>query len=297
MTSYQPLDIPAYGHAESAYGFAPCDGGVCAAAGIRAAGFSAGFRRNPNRRDLALVVADETCVCAGTFTKNRFCAAPVQVSRERAAAGRARAVVLNSGNANAATGDEGLEVARTSARLVAEAVGCSEEEVLVASTGVIGVPLGLDNFRTGVPACVAQLDRSAAAAHHAARAVMTTDTHSKQAAVVGQLPGRDGTPGTTIHVGGFCKGSGMIQPNMATMLAVLSTDASLTAAACRPALVGQAHLQQGDGGLRHLHQRHLRPAGHRQGRRRPHRRGVSRLPGGRRCRAGGVRVAGPPDCG
>lgn len=237
MTSYQPLDIPAYGHAESAYGFAPCDGGVCAAAGIRAAGFSAGFRRNPNRRDLALVVADETCVCAGTFTKNRFCAAPVQVSRERAAAGRARAVVLNSGNANAATGDEGLEVARTSARLVAEAVGCSEEEVLVASTGVIGVPLGLDNFRTGVPACVAQLDRSAAAAHHAARAVMTTDTHSKQAAVVGQLPGRDGTPGTTIHVGGFCKGSGMIQPNMATMLAVLSTDAPLTAAAAHAALL------------------------------------------------------------
>lgn len=237
MTTYQPLDVSACDHAESTYGFAPCDGGVCAATGIRAAGLSAGFRRNPSRRDLALVVADDTCACAGTFTQNRFCAAPVQVSRERATAGHARAVVLNSGNANAATGEEGLEVALESARIVAEAVGCDERDVLVASTGVIGVPLSLDNFRTGVPACVAALERSAEAAHHAARAVMTTDTHSKQAAVTGRLPGEGDTPGTTIHVGGFCKGSGMIQPNMATMLAVLSTDAPLTAAAAHAALL------------------------------------------------------------
>ena len=234
MTTYEPLEIPAQDHAESSYGFVPCEGGVCAAAGIRAAGLSAGFRRNPNRRDLALVAADESCVCAGTFTQNRFCAAPVQLSRERAAAGRARAVVLNSGNANAATGEEGLEVARASARLVAEAVGCPEEEVLVASTGVIGVPLGLEKFESGVPTCVAALERSAEAAHHAARAVMTTDTHSKQAALVGQLPG---AAATTIHVGGFAKGSGMIQPNMATMLAVISTDAPLTAAAAHAALL------------------------------------------------------------
>ena len=148
---------------------------------------------------------------------------------------RSRAVVLNSGNANAATGEQGLEVARASARIVADALGCAAEEVLVASTGVIGVPLGLECFEVGVPACVRQLERSVAAAHHAARAVMTTDTHSKQAAYVGSLPAPgDGT--IEVHVGGFAKGSGMIQPDMATMLSVLSTDAPLTPKAARVAL-------------------------------------------------------------
>ena len=220
MSGFEPLRVPERDGAAEGFGFVPCEGGVCAARGIRATGVSAGFRHNPDRRDLALVVADRTCVCAGTFTKNRFCAAPVQVSRPRAASGHARAVVLNSGNANAATGEQGLEVARASARIVADALGCAAEEVLVASTGVIGVPLGLECFEVGVPACVRQLERSVAAAHHAARAVMTTDTHSKQTAYVGSLPASGG--GTVeVHVGGFAKGSGMIQPDMATMLSVL----------------------------------------------------------------------------
>ena len=235
MSRFEPLRVPERDGAPEGFGFVPCEGGVCAAKGIRATGVSAGFRHNPDRRDLALVVADRTCVCAGTFTKNRFCAAPVQVSRPRAASGHARAVVLNSGNANAATGEQGLEVARASARIVADALGCAAEEVLVASTGVIGVPLGLECFEVGVPACVGQLERSVAAAHHAARAVMTTDTHSKQAAYVGSLPAPgDGT--IEVHVGGFAKGSGMIQPDMATMLSVLSTDAPLTPKAARVAL-------------------------------------------------------------
>lgn len=235
MSGFEPLRVPERDGAAEGFGFVPCEGGVCAARGIRATGISAGFRHNPDRRDLALVVADRTCVCAGTFTKNRFCAAPVQVSRPRAASGHARAVVLNSGNANAATGEQGLEVARASARIVADALGCAVEEVLVASTGVIGVPLGLECFEVGVPACVRQLERSVAAAHHAARAVMTTDTHSKQAAYVGSLPAPgDGT--IEVHVGGFAKGSGMIQPDMATMLSVLSTDAPLTPKAARVAL-------------------------------------------------------------
>ena len=135
MTSYKPLAIPTQDDAPQSFGFSPCEGGVCAAAGMRAAGISAGFRKNPERKDMALVVSDKTCVCAATFTQNRFCAAPVQVSRARAASGHARAVVLNSGNANAATGEPGLRCAEKACALVAEALNCDEKDVLVASTG------------------------------------------------------------------------------------------------------------------------------------------------------------------
>ena len=231
MTAYEPLQVPAQDNDALAFGFTPCEGGVCAAEGMLAAGISAGFRKNPNRRDLALVAAEKTVTCAATFTQNRFCAAPVQVSRPRANAGRARAVVLNSGNANASTGQQGVQVAEQSARIVAQTLGCSPEEVLVASTGVIGVPLAIDCFVTGVPAIAAALEHSPEGAHNAAQAVMTTDTVPKEAAYAGQVSGR------TVHVGGFVKGSGMIQPNMATMLAVVSTDAPLTADAAHAALL------------------------------------------------------------
>ena len=111
MNSFDPLAVPCGPDAPEACGFVPCEGGVCAAAGVRAAGVSAGFRKNPNRLDLALVAADEACVAAATFTTNRFCAAPVTVSRAHVADGHARAIVLNSGNANAATGEPGLAAA------------------------------------------------------------------------------------------------------------------------------------------------------------------------------------------
>ena len=232
MEMIEPLCVPTAQDAPEAFGFEPCEGGVCAAAGMRAAGVSAGFRKNPSRYDLALVVADETCVVAGTFTTNRFCAAPVSVSRERAARGRARAVVLNSGNANAATGEPGLACARRATQIVAAELGCDEQDVLVASTGVIGVQLPLAPYESGVPAAVAALAATPAAAHDAACAVMTTDTRPKEVSFAGTLP-----DGRTVHVGGFVKGSGMIQPNMATMLAVLSTDAPLTAPAAHAALL------------------------------------------------------------
>ncbi len=237
MTVIEPLVVPTSEPAVSDFGFEPCEGGVCAAAGISAAGVSAGFRRNPERRDLALVVADEPCACAGTFTQNRFCAAPVQVSRPRAAAGVARAVVINSGNANAATGEQGLAVALESAEVVAAELGCEPEQVLVASTGVIGVPMEAGLFRSGVPMAVSQLGRGADDSHHAARAVMTTDTHSKQSAYAGAVPSSEGGAPVEVHVGGFAKGSGMIQPNMATMLAVVTTDAPLTPEAAHEALL------------------------------------------------------------
>lgn len=235
MDAILPLEVPSGEDALAAYGIEACEGGVCAAQGVQAAGVCANLRGDPERRDLALVSADETCVCAGVFTQNRFCAAPVQVSRERVAKGRARAVVLNSGNANASTGAPGLEVARAVARMVANELGCAEDEVLIGSTGVIGKPMELDGFVTGVPAAARALEHSTQAAHHAARAVMTTDTVPKESSFAFQAPAVDG--GTvTIHVGGFVKGSGMIQPNMATMLCVLSTDAAVTQSAAQTAL-------------------------------------------------------------
>lgn len=236
MSEFEPIALPVAPDTPEAFGFAPCEGGVCAASGISAAGLHAGFRRDPNRRDMALVVADQTCVAAGTFTTNRFCAAPVIVSREHVADGRARAVILNSGNANAATGEPGLATARRTADLVAAALGCEASDVLVASTGVIGQELDFSPFETGVPAAAEALAATPAAAHDAACAVMTTDTVPKEASFVGKLPAADGSA-YEVHVGGFVKGSGMIQPNMATMLCVMSTDAPLTSEAAHEALL------------------------------------------------------------
>lgn len=236
MSDFEPIELPIAPDTPEAFGFAPCEGGVCAAAGVSAAGLHAGFRRDPNRRDMALVVADQTCVAAGAFTTNRFCAAPVIVSREHVADGRARAVILNSGNANAATGEPGLAAARRTADLVAATLGCKPADVLVASTGVIGQELGFGPFETGVPAAAEALAATPEAAHDAACAVMTTDTVAKEASFVGKLPAADGSA-YEVHVGGFVKGSGMIQPNMATMLCVMSTDAPLTSEAAHEALL------------------------------------------------------------
>ena len=237
MADVQPISVTPPDVDPATFGFAFCEGGVCAAKGVKASGTHAGFRADPNRLDLAVVAADEACVCAATFTQNRFCAAPVQVSRPRAAAGVARAVMLNSGNANASTGDQGLAIAKESARLLADALGCPEEQVLVASTGVIGQQQAIDPYVDGAAAAVAALGADVDHAHAAARAVMTTDTVPKEVSLEGVLPAENGQPARTVHVGGFCKGSGMIMPNMATMLCVLTTDAPLTAEAAHAALL------------------------------------------------------------
>lgn len=209
-------------------------GGVTSARGFSAAGIHAGFREDPERLDMALVVADEPSAAAGVFTQNVFCAAPVQISRDHLNDGGpgaprygcARAVIVNSGIANAATGEPGREAARTTAALVADAVGCTEDEVLVASTGVIGVQLDLGPFKTGIPAALAAATPAGGAS--AARAIMTTDTHPKECAVT--FAGDEiGYPGITFTVGGMAKGSGMIMPNMATMISVLTTDAPIAA--------------------------------------------------------------------
>lgn len=207
-------------------------GGVASARGFKAGGIHAGFRDDPERLDMALVEADELCPAAGVFTQNVFCAAPVTVSREHldgVGYGLARAIVVNSGIANAATGTIGLENARKTAHIVADTIGCTAEDVLVASTGVIGQQLDITPFTTGVPALHEMLCRTESSeelGHCAARAIMTTDTVPKEFAVSyrSQDPAFSGV---TFTVGGMAKGSGMIMPNMATMISVLTTDAPL----------------------------------------------------------------------
>jgi len=200
--------------------------GVTAARGFRAAGVEAGIK--PGRRDMALVVADAPCTAAGVFTTNRVAAAPVLVSRAHLAAGRARAIVVNAGCANAATGPGGLDDAKEMARLVAASVGCPAGEVVVASTGVIGVRLPMDEVRAGVAAAAACL--SADGGGDAAGAILTTDTRPKEASeafTVGDV---------TCTVGGMAKGSGMIAPQMATMLAFFTADVEVEPKLLRRAL-------------------------------------------------------------
>ena len=214
-------------------------GGVASAAGFKAAGIHAGFRKNPGRLDLALVEADAPVPAAGVFTQNVFCAAPVVVSREHLGAdatGTARAVVINSGVANAATGSRGLDDARRMAALTADAVGCAADDVLVASTGVIGTFLPFAPFDA-----LPELHQAASAdgGPSAARAIMTTDTHPKECAVR-YTSTAEGYEGVTFTVGGMAKGSGMIMPNMATMISVITTDAPIAPRLAKAALKAAA---------------------------------------------------------
>ncbi len=207
--------------------FTAVDGGVVAPAGFTCAGVQCGLKKNASL-DLALVVGTHSTAAAAVFTTNRVGAAPVELSRRHVADGHARAVVINAGYANACTGARGRTDAEAMAAAVAAELGCVAEDVLVCSTGVIGVPLPLERVLGGIAAAGADLDDRSG--DGAAAAIMTTDTFAKQSAVSFVVDGR------SISVGGMAKGSGMIKPNMATMLAVVTTDAPLTAAACDAAL-------------------------------------------------------------
>ncbi len=190
------------------------------ARGYRFAGIVSGLRTEPDRRDIAVIVSDTPATAAGVFTQNRVCAAPVQVSRERLPRADARAIVICSGNANACTGEQGLADARRMAELVAIEIGCTPEQVLVASTGVIGRPLPMSILEAGVPKAAREAVAGRDAFSHAAHAILTTDTGIKIA--------------TRQHAGftvtGFAKGAAMIGPNMATMLGFVMTDASVAPA-------------------------------------------------------------------
>ncbi|MEZ6124613.1 MAG: bifunctional glutamate N-acetyltransferase/amino-acid acetyltransferase ArgJ [Planctomycetaceae bacterium] len=188
--------------------------------GFRASGTTCGIKAS-GKSDLALFVSDVPAAAAGVFTTNRVVGAPVIVSRERVPANSVRAVILNSGNSNACTGEPGLLNARRMTAELAAELGCRPEDVLVCSTGVIGVPLPIDVISKGLPPAVAALQNSDEAFHAAACAMMTTDTVSKQASVEVTL-----STGT-VTIAGAAKGAAMIAPNMATMLCVVMTDAEL----------------------------------------------------------------------
>ncbi|MFN7978127.1 MAG: bifunctional glutamate N-acetyltransferase/amino-acid acetyltransferase ArgJ [Vicinamibacterales bacterium] len=205
-------------------------GGVTAPAGFRAAGLHCGIKAS-GKPDLALLVSDTAATAAAVFTTNMAQAAPVLVSQEHLAAsgGRARAVVTNSGCANACTGPQGMADAREMTVLTAQGIGCDPRDVLVASTGVIGVNLKMPALRSGIPTAIDALSPDGGAA--AADAIMTTDPFPKSAAVEIELPGG------RVRVGGMTKGSGMIEPRMATMLGYLTTDAAIDATRLRRVLV------------------------------------------------------------
>lgn len=209
------------------------EGGITAPAGFTAAGVYAGIKPATHAwpLDVMVMTADRPVPAAAVFTTNKTQAAPVLVSRTNLehSGGRAKAIVCNSGCANACTGNAGMDVARATVEFVARHLGCRPEEVLVASTGVIGVDLDLQKVQQGVTQALAV--RSREAHHNAMLAIMTTDPFPKEAAV------RVETRAGTFHVGGMAKGSGMIEPLMATMLGFLTCDAEVEPAMLRKALV------------------------------------------------------------
>lgn len=203
-------------------------GGVTAAAGFVAGGLHAGLKKCPDKKDLAIIHSLAPAVVGAVFTQNKFAAAPVNWCRQVVAGGRAQAVVVNSGNANACTGAEGAANAAEMAAVCGKALQAPPEQVLVCSTGVIGVQLPMPLLREGIATCAAQLSTQGGQA--AAEAIMTTDLYCKETAVSYQYQGK------TVTVGGIAKGSGMIHPNMATMLCFITTDLQIEAAALQQAV-------------------------------------------------------------
>ena len=204
-------------------------GGVCAAKGFRANGIHCGIRHNRAKRDLALIVSDVPGSAAAVYTQNLVKGAPLIVTKKHLADGKAQAIICNSGNANTCNAD-GLEIAEAMAALVEKATGVKSNDVVVASTGVIGQPLNLTPIQNGMEALAKDL--TAENGHYAAEAIMTTDTVAKEVAVSFTLGGK------TCHMGGMAKGSGMIHPNMATMLVFITTDAAISPEMLQKALSG-----------------------------------------------------------
>ena len=203
------------------------EGGVTAAKGFRAAGIHAGIKKK--KKDLAIVVSDRPAIVAGVFTKNKVIAAPLVVDRmQMAKSPYARAIVVNSGNANACTGERGMKDAWCMVNTAAQALGISKDEVLVSSTGVIGQTLIMEKVISGIRSAAPLISRKGH--RDAAEAIITTDTFVKEAATKIKLGGVD------IAIGGMAKGSGMIAPNMATMLAFVTTDARVNPAVMQDAL-------------------------------------------------------------
>ena len=203
------------------------DGGVCAAKGFKASGIHCGIRKNKIKKDLALIVSDRRASAAAVYTKNLVCGAPIKVTRANIKDGYARAVICNSGNANTCNAD-GIQIAEAMCDLVYKASGIPARDVIVASTGVIGQKLDLTPIADGMDSLVSSLSYNGS--DDAAWAIMTTDTKLKSVAVEFEIGGK------ICRLGGIAKGSGMIHPNMATMLVFVTTDVAITPAALNIAL-------------------------------------------------------------
>ena len=203
--------------------------GVTFAKGFTAAGVKAGIKKSGNL-DVAVIYTKTQAVVAGTFTQNKVAAAPVYVSKEVVATGTAHAIVANAGCANACTGQQGLDDAHKMAQIAADELGVNANDVIVGSTGVIGVNLPMDKLEAGIKDAVANL--SSDGSDNAGRAIITTDTHSKSVTCEFELSGK------TVRMGAIAKGSGMIRPNMATMLCYITTDIAIDQALLQKAVSG-----------------------------------------------------------
>ena len=204
-------------------------GGVCAAKGFTAGGVHCGIRKNRDKKDLSLIVSETKASAAAVYTTNLVKGAPLVVTKEHLADGYAQAVICNSGNANTCNAN-GIEIANEMSALCANALGISENDIVVASTGVIGQPLDIEPIADGIPELVASLGVDGSDA--AAQGIMTTDTKKKEVAVEFELDGK------TCRIGGIAKGSGMIHPNMATMLVFITSDVAISPCMLQKALSG-----------------------------------------------------------
>ena len=196
--------------------------GAIAPRGFRCAGVACGIKSAANALDLGIILSDRPAAAAGVFTTNRAQAAPVLLDRQRLGHRKMRGIVVNAGNANACTGDRGMRDAVRMTQLAAEGTGTAPNEFFVASTGIIGRPMPMSNIEAGIRAATANLGATAQHSQAIARAIMTTDIVPKSAAVEFAL-GKH-----TVRIGGTCKGSGMIAPNMATMLGFITTDCAIS---------------------------------------------------------------------
>lgn len=203
------------------------NGGVTAAKGFKASGIHCGIRKNQTKKDLAMIVSDTKCTAAAVYTQNKVYGAPITVTRNNISDGYAQAVIVNSGNANTCNAD-GVEKAQMMCDIASKALGVDSKDVIVASTGVIGMTLDITPIAEGAPALASQISEKGG--NDCAEAIMTTDTLPKEVAVEMQIGGKK------VTLGACCKGSGMIHPNMATMLCFMTTDCNISSAYLQKAL-------------------------------------------------------------
>ena len=203
------------------------EGGVCAAKGFKASGIYCGIRKNKTKKDLSLIYSEKPADAAAVYTTNLVKGAPLTVTKKNLENGKAQAIICNSGNANTCNAN-GIEIAEKMSEITAEALGIDANDIVVASTGVIGQPLDITPIAKGIPSLVSELSENGG--KNAAEGIMTTDTQLKEIAVSFMIDGKE------CHIGGIAKGSGMIHPNMATMLVFITTDAAISSDMLQKAL-------------------------------------------------------------